>query len=116
MPTLATAVLRHLQEVLGIDAPGVKPWMRANELPHFLRDAFQFSEIELVGQPVVLAIRPAEAKQSLSEVRTLLDTVKSLAGQPAIYVTDALASYDRRRLIEQKSRSSCLATNSICQT
>ena len=102
MPTLATAVLRHLQEVLGIDAPGVKPWMRANELPHFLRDAFQFSEIELVGQPVVLAIRPAEAKQSLSEVRTLLDTVKSLAGQPAIYVTDALASYDRRRLIEQK--------------
>jgi len=80
----------------------VKPWMRANELPHFLRDAFQFSEIELVGQPVVLAIRPAEAKQSLSEVRTLLDTVKSLAGQPAIYVTDALASYDRRRLIEQK--------------
>ena len=102
MPTLATAVLRHLQEVLGIDAPGVKPWMRANELPHFLRDAFQFSELELVGQPVVLAIRRAEAKQSLSEVRTLLDTVKSLAGQPAIYVTDALASYDRRRLIEQK--------------
>ena len=78
MPTLATAVLRHLQKVLGIDAPGVKPWMRANELPHFLRDAFQFSEIELVGQPVVLAIRPAEAKQSLSEVRTLLDTVKAM--------------------------------------
>ena len=102
MPTLATAILRYLHEVLGIEAPGVKPWARANELPYFLRDAFQFSELELLGQPIVLAIGRAEAKQSLSEVRTWLDKVKALAGQPAVYVTDALASYDRRRLIEQK--------------
>ena len=66
MPTLATTVLRYLREVLGIDAPGVKPWARANELPYFLRDAFQIGELELLGQPVVLAIGRAEAKQSLS--------------------------------------------------
>ena len=102
MPTLAAAVLHYLQEVLGIQAPGLKPWARANELPYFLRDAFQFSELELLGQPVVLAIGRADSKQSLSEVRTWLDKVKALAGQPAVYVTDALASYDRRRLIEQK--------------
>ena len=80
----------------------MKPWARANELPYFLRDAFQFGELELLGQPVVLAIGRAEAKQSLSEVRTCLDKVKALAGQPAVYITDALASYDRRRLIEHK--------------
>jgi hypothetical protein len=102
LPTLATAVLRYLQEVLGIKAPFVKPWPDANELPYFLRDAFQFGELELLGQPVVLAIGRMNAKQSLSEVRTCLDKVKALAGQPAVYVTDALASYDRRRLIEQK--------------
>ena len=102
MSTLATAVLHYLQEVLGIQAPGVKPWARANELPYFLRDAFQFEEIELLGQPVVLAIGRAEAKQSLSEVRTWLEKVKVLADQPAVYVIDALASYERRRLIEQK--------------
>ena len=102
MPTLATTLLRYLREVLGIDAPGVKPWARANELPYFLRDAFQFGELELLGQPVVLAIGRAEAKQSLSEVRTCLDKVKALVGQPAVYITDALASYDRRRLIEHK--------------
>ncbi|WP_026436161.1 hypothetical protein [Acidovorax sp. JHL-9] len=102
MPILTTAVLRYLQEVLGIEAPGVRPWARENELPYFLRDAFQFSELELLGQPVVLAIGRADAKQSLSDVRTWLDKVKALAGQPAVYVTDALASYDRRRLIEQK--------------
>ena len=102
MPPLTTAVLHHIQEVLGIDAQGVKPWTRANELPYFLRDAFQFSELELLGQPVVLAIARVEAKQSLSEVRTWIDKVKALAGQPTVYVTDALASYERRRLIEQK--------------
>jgi DNA-binding transcriptional ArsR family regulator len=88
--------------VLGIDAHGVKPWPRADELPYFLRDAFQFSELELLGQPIVLAIRRADGKQSLSEVRTWMDKVTALSGRPAVYVTDALASYERRRLIQQK--------------
>ena len=61
MPILVTAVLHYLQEVLGIQAPGVKPWARVNELPYFLRDAFQFSELELLGQPIVLAIGRADA-------------------------------------------------------
>ena len=103
LSTLATAVLHYLQEVLGIGTtPGVRPWARADELPYFLRDAFQFSELELLGHPVVLAMARGATKQSLSEVRTWLDKVKTLAGQPVVYVTDALASYDRRRLIEQK--------------
>jgi hypothetical protein len=102
LPILTTAVLRYLQEVLGIEVPGVRPWARVNELPYFLRDAFQFSEMELLGHPLVLAIGRADAKQSLSDVRTWLSKVKALAGQPVIYVTHALASYERRRLIEQK--------------
>lgn len=100
--TLATAVRRYLHEVLGVSTPAVKPWARANELPYFLRDAFQFSELELRGHPIVLVMGRAEQKQSLSEVRTWLDKVRVLAGHPAVYVTDALASYERRRLIEQK--------------
>ncbi len=80
----------------------MKPWTRASELPYFLRDAFQFGELELLGHTVVLAIGRAEHQQSLSEVRTWLDKVRAFAGQPAVYVTDSLASYERRRLIEQK--------------
>jgi hypothetical protein len=94
--------VHYLKEVLGIESPGVKPWVRANELPYFLRDIFQFSELELLGQPVVLAIARAEVKQSLSEVKVWLGKVMTLAGHPAVYVTNALASYERRRLIVQK--------------
>lgn len=67
---------------------------------------FRFSELELLGQPIVLAMGCAEQKHPLGEVRAWLDKVRVLAGHPAVYVTDALASYERRRLIEQKVPSS----------
>lgn len=102
MPNLAAAVLHHIHDVLGIQAPEAKPWARASELPYFLRDAFEFSELELLGQAVVLAIRRNEAKPSLSEVNTWLGKAGAVAGQPVVYVTDALASYERRRLIAHK--------------
>jgi hypothetical protein len=102
LQTMKAAVLRYLREILGIESSGIKPWSRANELPYFLQDAFQFGELEMLGQSVVLAMGRAEGKQSLREVRVWLDKVKNLADQPVVYVTEALASYDRRRLIEQK--------------
>lgn len=102
MLALLTAVPRYIHEVLGIAVPEVKLWAQAEELPYFLKDAFQFGEIELLGQPVVLALAQAQSKHSLSEVRTWLSRVRGLADRPAVYVTDALASYERRRLIELK--------------
>lgn len=79
-----------------------KPWLGTKELPYFLQDAFQFMELDLLGHHVVLAIGRTDVKQSLSEVKTWLDKVKVLSGQSTVYVTDAMASYERRRLIEQQ--------------
>lgn len=102
LPVLMDAVRHYLYDVLGTVTPALKPWARVNELPYFLQDAFQFSELELLGQPIVLAMERAERKPSLREVRAWLDKVRALADRPAVYVTHALASYERRRLIEQK--------------
>ncbi len=102
MPALAAAVRRYLHETLGISTADAAPWVRTDELPYFLRDAFQFSELELLGHTIVLAMRRTGQKQSLGEVRAWLDKARVLAGVPVVYVTDALASYERRRLIEQK--------------
>lgn len=102
MQTLAIAVAHYLNEVLGISVPEPKPWAGANALPYFLRDAFEFDTLEILGHSVVLAIGRGEAKQSLSDVRSWLGKINAQAGQPVVYVTHALASYERRRLIEQK--------------
>ena len=99
---LVTAVLQYLHETLGLDVLETKPWVRVNELPYFLKDAFEFSQLALLRVPVVLAIPRAKSKQSLSEIRILLNKVMAITGQPVVYIVDALASYDRRRLIEQK--------------
>lgn len=102
MPTLDTAVQRYVHEVLGVPAQEFRPWARESELPYFLRDAFQFHELDLLGQPVLLAIDRKTDKPLLGEIRIQLNKVRTLAGRPVIYVTGALASYERRRLIEQK--------------
>lgn len=71
-------------------------------MPYFLRAAFRFSELELLGQSIVLAIAHSGQHHSLGEVRKWLDKVRALTGQSVIYVIEALASYERKRLIEQK--------------
>jgi hypothetical protein len=97
-----TAVPRYLQEVLGIPAPVLKPWERESELPYFLRDAFQINELDLLGHSVLLAVDRKTDKPLLGEVRLQLKQVRALSGKPVLYCTAALASYERRRLIEQK--------------
>lgn len=99
---LDTAVQRYLHEILDIPVPEVGPWARESELPYFLRDAFQFHELDFLGHPVLLVIDRKTDKPLLGEVRVQLNKVKALAGQPVLYCTGALASYERRRLIEQK--------------
>lgn len=102
MPRLTTDIQLYLHEVLGIAMPGVKAWAGADALPYFLRDAFEFSEIELLGQPIVLAEGRADSATPLSDIRAWMTKVSATAGRPAVYVTDALASYERKRLIANK--------------
>lgn len=102
MPDLVAATRDYVNAVMGIAMPEAQPWAPAAELPYYLRDAFDFGAITLLGQPIVLAIARTGTAQSLGEVRTWLAKVRTLAGRPVVYVTGAMASFERRRLIEQK--------------
>ena len=102
MPDLLAAAQDYVQAVLGNAMSEVRPWSHAAVLPYHLRDAFNFGETALLGHPIVLAIERSETRQSLGDVRTWLAKVRLLAGRPVVYVTGAMASFERRRLIEQK--------------
>lgn len=71
-------------------------------LPYYLSDAFDWRSLDLVGQEVVLALEAADAKVALKDVRSRIAKAQQLIDQPVVYVTDALASYERRHLIEHK--------------
>ena len=101
VPTLDAAAQRYLHDTLGI-APKARPWAGGAKLPYFLQDAFELHELELLGRPILLAIGRQANKPALANVRAQLDKLRALAGHPVVYVTGALASYERKRLIEQK--------------
>lgn len=102
MPTLATSALNYLHETLGISMSGHALQADLESLPYFLRDAFDFEQWDILGQTVLLALARNPDQASIGSIRSHLDKLRSVTGQPVVYVTEALASYERKRLIEQK--------------
>jgi hypothetical protein len=95
------AVRAYLHETMGL-APKVRAWPGADKLPYFLLDAFDVRELMLLDRLVLLAIEKWAAKPGLANVRGQIAKLHELAGVPVVYVINALASYERKRLIEQK--------------
>ena len=96
-----TTIQAYLHETLGL-APKVQAWPGAGKLPYFLQDAFEVRELELLDRLILLAIDRQPNKRGLANVRGQVEKLRQLAGMPVVYVTEALASYERKRLIEQK--------------
>lgn len=100
-PAADAAVRAYLHETLGI-SPKVRAWPGAGKLPYFLQDTFEIRELRLLDRQVLLAIDKRPDKPGLASVRGQMDKLRQLAGMPVVYVTGTLASYERKRLIEQK--------------
>jgi hypothetical protein len=98
---METIIQAYLHETLGI-APKLRRWAGASKLPYFLQDAFEVRELELLNHSILLVIDKQPNKHGLASIRSQLDKLRQLAGVPVVYVTGALASYERKRLIEQK--------------
>jgi DNA-binding transcriptional ArsR family regulator len=96
-----TAIQQYLHDSLGFTAK-IRPWPGAAKLPYFLQDAYETRELTLLGHPILLANHRAGRAQGLAEVRAQLNKLKAIASLPVIYVTNALASYERKRLVEQQ--------------
>nr|WP_298718616.1 hypothetical protein [uncultured Steroidobacter sp.] len=99
--TLAAAVRLYLRDALGADAQ-ILPWSDARKLPYFLRDAFYLNTLRLFDREFLLASPRQGQIPGLSALRTQLDKVAQVAGCPVVFTASALASYERKRLVEQK--------------
>ena len=95
------AVRAYLHETLGF-SPRVRAWPGAGKLPYFLLDTFDVRELKLLDRQFLLAFDKRPDKPGLANVRGQVAKLRELTGVPVVYVTGTLASYERKRLIEQK--------------
>lgn len=99
--SLHSDVQAYLHEVLGADAR-IGPWSNARNLPYFLQDAFELQELNLYGRKLLLATARRGEMPALSGLRAQLDKLAQVAERPVVFVASTLASYERKRLVQQK--------------
>ncbi|MEI6670314.1 MAG: hypothetical protein WCP29_19390 [Acidobacteriota bacterium] len=58
--------------------------------------------MRLWDRPILLAIDRQKGKRGLANARGNLDKIRAIAGHAVVYVTEMLASYERRHLIAKK--------------
>lgn len=100
-PALAADVQAYLHETLGTKTP-VRPWDGAKSLPYFLQDEFDIHEFKLRDRDILLVNARKERLPALHTLRAQLDKLAHIADRPVVFATATLASYERRRLVEQK--------------
>lgn len=101
MSKLINQLEHYLREALGIRvAP--HPWPKTSQLPQYLRDRYLFFQMDVLGKPCVLMVDADEAAQTPAVIGKHLQQVRSREDVEAVYVRNAVTSYNRRRLIEQK--------------
>jgi len=99
--TLVATVQAYLHEALGTDAR-VRPWSETQSLPYFLQDAFDIYEFQLRDKAILLATARRQRLPPLRTLRTQMDKLAQITDRPVVFATSTLASYERRRLVEQK--------------
>jgi hypothetical protein len=92
------------------------------KLPYFLQDEFELRELRLLEHRYLLAGNRRKAASPPRRLRDQLNKLEEATGLPAVFVTHALLSYERKHLIEQKVPFIVPATNctyplgdSICE-
>lgn len=98
---LPADVQAYLYEALGANVQ-IRPWSDVRKLPYFLQDAFDLNEVELHDREFLLASARQGRIPALSALRTQLEKVAQVAGRPVVFAASTLASYERKRLVQQK--------------
>lgn len=94
---------KYVLDTLGLEmAPPVRMVAPA-ELPYLLHDAFDFFSAQIGGAPVILARPKATNAGSIAEITRKIGSVADKLNAVVVFCPDALASYERRNLIQSKT-------------
>jgi hypothetical protein len=91
----------YLEAVLGISVEP-RPWEKSSDLPQYLRARYRFFLVNVLGADCVLMADTDAGKQTPAVIGKHVSQVRSRHDADVVYVRQAVSSYNRKRLIEQK--------------
>jgi len=92
--------LRYLEDALGIEAK-LAPWEGADALPYNLRNSYEVQELRLLNTDFLICLARGP-DQTPASIEKQLGWIEARAGRRAVYVSESLATYNRKRLIARK--------------
>ncbi len=101
MDTQPAQIAKYLLQTLGIDV-AVRAWKERARLPVFLRQGYEFYELEILGRPCLAMVDRADEEISPTTVRKHAEYLLAKFPGDVIYVRQQVAGYQRKRLIEQR--------------
>jgi DNA-binding MarR family transcriptional regulator len=101
MDTLIRKFERYLYEILGV-AVVANPWSGSNKLPIYLKDAYRWYQVTLLGTPCLVMESSDGAWLTPAIIRKNLIQVQEKSGLQVLYLCPVVSAYNRKRLIEQK--------------
>ena len=106
---LLTETRNYLLDILGPDATGIdsnsawaKPWPDAERLPFYLQNPYTYHRTELFGRPCLLMLAKTPEGETPAVARKHCQAVSKHFNGEVLYVIEAVSSYNRKRLIEQR--------------
>lgn len=96
LPALAS----YIETVLG-DSPTFSGWDQTSRLPYYLNSSYFILQMTLLGQTCIVLLENQQRSVSLPDVKKHMDALRQLTESPLVFVTETLASYERKRLIER---------------
>lgn len=101
MDTQPAQIAKYLQQTLGIDV-AVRAWKARARLPVFLRQGYEFYELEILGRPCLAMVDRANEEVSPTTISKHAEYLLAKFPGDVIYVRQQVAGYQRKRLIEQR--------------
>ncbi|MCX7044995.1 MAG: hypothetical protein NTX50_05850 [Candidatus Sumerlaeota bacterium] len=100
---LVEELIKHLRNITGVDTMVRSlPAKDLAPLPVYLTRSYDFREIQLFGQDILLAIRRAAGAPELSQLTRDREALTMALGREIAFVLPSLMSYERRRLVEKR--------------
>ncbi|WLG51438.1 hypothetical protein [Pseudomonas sp. FP1742] len=97
----------YVESVLGLKLR-LKPWEHVKILPYVLRDRYEFFVTEILGAKCLILKEHPQREASVADVAKHMQAINKLLEKKSpetsdlmVFVTDALPSYDRKRLVEK---------------